>query len=194
MSHIKFLDTYILELFPFNCDKKKILDVACGCGSWGFKIRFEKGGNPFLIGLDIYKPYLKKLKRTKIYNDLICADAKNIPIRSRIFDFVIACEVIEHMKKQDGLKLLKELERVSKGRVILSTPLGFLKQQASNNVYEKHISSWWPKDFLEMHYNHMVIYDINLPRKLELFLRKFRKFFPFLFLKEIIAWKDYDRR
>lgn len=195
MAHVSTLDSHILDLLPSSLDKVKILDVACGFGGWGFQIRLKKEGTPVIVGLDVWKPYLKRVWNTRIYDHLICADARKMPFRNRLFDFALACEVIEHLKQEDGIEVLKEIDRVSRDRIILSTPLGFLKQESShNNPYEKHVSAWHPRDLKKMQYNYKIIDDLHLPRRLELFLEKIRNMFPFLNLKEIIAWKDVKKK
>ena len=52
----------------------------------------------------------------------------------------VAIEVIEHLNKSDGYKMVQELDRISKKRVILTTPNGFHEILEAVNVYEIHRS------------------------------------------------------
>ena len=78
MSSDPKLIPYVLPLI----DGCRILDVACGKGKWGYLIKVDfwytaAGRFPkrkrldFLIGIDIFPPYLKYLKKREIYDDLV---------------------------------------------------------------------------------------------------------------------------
>jgi hypothetical protein len=51
--------------------------------------------------------------------------------------------VIEHLEREDGEKLLAELERVSSGLALLTTPVGKCVQRAyDGNPYQEHKHIW----------------------------------------------------
>ena len=114
-----------------------------------------------------------------------------MPFREDCFDTTLACEILEHFQRWEGSAILKELERVSRDAIILSTPFGFLKQgTVQGNPYQKHLSAWFPKDFEHIGYSHRVIIDLYIPRRVELLLKKIIQAFPSLpFFKEIVVWK-----
>jgi hypothetical protein len=58
-------------------------------------------------------------------------------------------EVIEHMEKPEGRKLLSEAERVSKERVIVSTPLRGARYWYTA---EHHPSRWTVNDLRKLGY------------------------------------------
>lgn len=70
-------------------------------------------------------------------------DGRYLPFRDNSFDFVLAIEVIEHMEKIDGQKLLDEAERVSGESVIVSTPFLGGRYWYSE---KHHISKWTVRD------------------------------------------------
>jgi len=159
MSHPEVLDKYILKELPPNLDRIMLLDVACGLGHYAFKIRTEKDGNPTIVGLDIWKPYLLKIKRLRLYDDLIVGDAINLPFRDKAFQIVLACAVIEHLPKNKGIAFLSEIERVAKDIIVVVTPCGFMSQGAiRGNPYERHRSGWMPKDFISRGYRVKTVY------------------------------------
>ena len=79
---------------------------------------------------------------------------KSIPDAS--FDAVVLTDVIEHLEKNEGLLLIRELERVSSSIVGIFTPLGFMPQHFSSKQdtwgfeeaeLQTHRSGWLPMDF-----------------------------------------------
>lgn len=64
----------------------------------------------------------------------------------RDYDLVYALDVIEHLEKADGRRLLNELERVARRRVLIFTPNGFQPQE-DENPWNVHRSGWTPDDF-----------------------------------------------
>lgn len=85
-----------------------VLDVGCGFGHGCNNI-------PNAVGLDVSNTALRKVTSPKIQ-----ADALNLPFRDKIFDTVIASELLEHVK--DDVRAINELMRVCKQRLIISIP------------------------------------------------------------------------
>jgi len=157
-----------------------ILDVSTGVGKNAYLIRvFNKP--KFMLGIDIFLPYLKLVKYHRIYGDVILCDAASLPIKNETFDVVIASEIIEHLHKQRGLVLLEEVDRVARRRVIIITPkkgcyrsgvltpLGF-------NPHEAHLSSWDVNDFKSRGYK---VYGLGL--YISRFLGKYSHYINLLF-------------
>jgi ubiquinone/menaquinone biosynthesis C-methylase UbiE len=77
------------------------------------------------------------------------ADLLQIPDNS--FDLVIAYDLIEHLPKHEGYKLLYQINRIARHTSIIFTPNGFLWQPPSvNNEFNQHISGWTPSDLRQM--------------------------------------------
>ncbi len=133
-----------------------VLDAGCGRNTF---LQYIK--KPLRkVGLDFYEPYLLKSKAASLHNNYILADLRNLPIDSRSFDCAVAIEVIEHLTKPDGLTLIKELERVAKTTVILTTPNGFFPASPGpeDNPGESHISGWTADELRKLGFR---VYGIN---------------------------------
>lgn len=199
---------YILSGFPLAYwgilrravgeDFATILDVGCGTGDPMGVINHDK--NYKATGIDIYKPYLKECRERGYYSQLIEGDVRKLSFKDRSFDAVVSFHVIEHLTKEEGLAMIKKMEKIAKKRVVIVTPLGHLPQEEyDGNKHQEHISKWYPKDFRKMGYKVvgqglMAIYkDQNVVEKygfLSNFIFVLSIFFqPLLFIKP--EWARY---
>ena len=120
---------------------KLVLDVGCGKGE---PMAFIKKHVKFkAVGVDIFPPYLRTAQQNGIYEDVILADVTNLPLKDRQFDTVICMEVLEHLEKEDGEKLLGELERVARRQILITTPISKYEQDPyDKNPYQEHKYIW----------------------------------------------------
>ncbi len=136
----------VLNMIPK--DVKSLVDVGCGRGIIGALCRIYR--DPVrLVGIDVYKPYLEFCKMFKFYDDLLFLDLEKqpLPFNDKEFDVATCIEVIEHLSKAAGERLLDEMERVAR-RVVVTTPNLFLEQsEYDGNPYQRHLSVWGVKDF-----------------------------------------------
>lgn len=70
----------------------------------------------------------------------IVADITKIKLKENQFDVIVAMDLIEHLDKLDGYRLLKNMEVWASKRVIVYTPYGYLKDDG-------HKSGWYWNDF-----------------------------------------------
>jgi len=132
---------------------KRVLDVGCGRGIWGYLIRSERLGETCcIIGVDLFRPYLKHCKKHQVYDDLVMCHASRLPFQKKTFDLVLACELIEHLTKLEGCRFLHQVEEIGE-RIIMSTPNEFKQQKSeSSRPTEVHKSGWRPSDFVNRGY------------------------------------------
>ncbi len=119
-----------------------ILDVGCGKG---FPARLlNRKGSFRIVGIDVFMPYLVEAKSCGAYQDLVLADLRGgLPFKDKSFDVVICIGVIEHLEKEKGSRLLRELERVAREKVIIITPVGFAQHPLEDgNPFSVHCSGW----------------------------------------------------
>lgn len=72
-------------------------------------------------------------------------------------DSIFLLDVIEHIEKDVGVKIIGECERVAREQVVIFTPLGFMPQHVEANepdgwglsgaAVQEHRSGWLPEDF-----------------------------------------------
>jgi SAM-dependent methyltransferase len=152
-------------------EAKTMLDVGCGKGEPMAFI--NRQGKFKVVGIDIFKPYLEEARekshvlrpksnnkqghRTsdlgQIYSNLILGNVRNLPFKDQSFDLVICIEVLEHLEKKDGERLLSELERVAKRQILLTTPVGKYEQHPFEaNPHQEHKYIWKPRELKEKGY------------------------------------------
>lgn len=148
-----------ISFFTPVLDGKVMLDVGCGRGKYGFLTRTTRDcNNAKLIGLDPNDIYLKFCRKHKVYDKLIKHHLPTIPLKDKSVDFLLCSEVIEHLKKKDGDKFLKEVERVCKGRAVLTTPNIYFHTIPGKHEDDHH-SLWRVEDFRKRGYK---VYGLGL--------------------------------
>jgi len=142
---------YEKELEILTRDCKSLLDVGCGNNSpikhFSHKL--------YTVGVDAYLPSIEKSKNLRIHNDYLNIDVMDIgeKINPKSFDCVLASDLIEHLTKENGLKLIKMMEEIATKKVIIFTPNGFLPQgEYDNNPWQIHHSGWEVEEMQDLGY------------------------------------------
>jgi len=148
----------LFEQYP-NLVKKEIiescqtlLDLGCGTKSpvekFSDKLRYS-------VGIDIFESSLLKNKELKIYTEyrkMNVLEVGNV-YKENAFDCVLASELIEHLTKENGLRLIAMMEKIAKKKVIIFTPNGYLPQdEYDGNEFQIHRSGWYPSEMKNMGY------------------------------------------
>jgi methyltransferase family protein len=141
-------------------DAEVVLDLGPGICPQPF-IR-----NPYVhICVEAHLPYIERVRRES------GNDPKYVFIHAtwdqgigllpdKCVDTVFALDFIEHLEKEDGLRMLREAERVARRQVLVYTPLGFFPQSYDDpakpdrwgmdgGYWQTHRSGWQPEDFGE---------------------------------------------
>lgn len=118
---------------------RTVLDLGCGPNS-----PLQRCENiQFSVGVEGYKPYLEQSMRKGIHSKYILGNILKQCFTEESFDAVMMLEVLEHLDKGDGIKLLNTIEQWASKVIIISTPNGFLPQKViDENQYQMHRSGW----------------------------------------------------
>ncbi|MBX7139512.1 MAG: class I SAM-dependent methyltransferase [Chitinophagales bacterium] len=130
---------------------KNLLDV--GCGSNSPVHTFSK--KIYCVGVDAFAPSIEASRQKGIHREYYQMNVleidKNFDPKS--FDCVLALDVIEHQKKEDGFQLLEKMERLARKKVIVFTPNGFVEQgDRFSNPWQVHLSGWNADEFRKRGY------------------------------------------
>lgn len=166
LTFIPFSSPWIIRHHLGNA--KTVLDVGCGDGEFMLKVNPDKKYD--VVGIDLFKPNIKKTKKTGVYKRVILSDLRKMKFKKESFDIVLASQVIEHINKKEGLKMISIIEKISKKRVIIYTPNGFVPfdpfEVVDNNPLQVHKSGWEVKEMRKYGYRvygqgNKIIYNAN---------------------------------
>jgi hypothetical protein len=185
---------YVVNSIPN--DLASALDIGIGYGYIGYMLRKIKKIRR-LDGIEIWYPYISDVKRHKIYDQIYIGDVLSeiAKIPNRTYDASIMLEVIEHIEKDRGKKILDELDRITKKFIIVSTPCSYFSSSPwDSNHYQLHRSVWTIKDFKSRGYrvrgHGLKVYPMK--KLLYHMLQSFSFYFPSI-AEYLIAWKKLDR-
>ncbi|MFC2067152.1 class I SAM-dependent methyltransferase [Chloroflexota bacterium] len=131
---------------------QSILDVGCGSGKTFGKLK-RLSSISYTVGLDIFAPYIRQAKTQNTYDDYILSEVGSLPFKDNSFDVIVSLQLIEHLDKEEALTALREMERVAKEKVIISTPRGaYLQEAFDNNPYQAHKWAWDEEQMRELDY------------------------------------------
>ena len=105
-----------------------------------------------------HRPYAEKLVVSYPDKVVYCSDGLKYfeGAIDKSTDTVFMLDVIEHLEKEDGQKLLAQALRVARKQVVIFTPLGFMPQHYTESVswegvnhseLQNHRSGWEPNEF-----------------------------------------------
>lgn len=127
-------------------DLSSALDIGAGNGKYGRMIH-QHHPECFVTGLEIEETYVPRFNLHHIYDDVTITDAMTL-LRNpdQAWDFIMLGDVIEHLKKSDGIDLLNFLVYRAKWIMVIY-PERMLQDSWEGHAAEAHISTWRGPDF-----------------------------------------------
>lgn len=123
-------------------------DVGPGAGKYGEMVKNNLPQTK-TIGIEIEKDYIKKFKLNKIYDDVWNQSVVDL-IRPKYYDREFGCvmlgDVLEHLRKSEGIDLVNFLLYRSHW-IIIQFPHKYLQNSVEGYSSEAHISMWSENDF-----------------------------------------------
>lgn len=137
----------------FGLHPKSVLDIGVGFGKWGALAREYTDVNKGrcakaqwqvrIDGIEIFPAYKSVL--WEAYTKVYIGNAISVLPTLSNYDLIMAVEVLEHMKKEDGLSLIAAIK--AKSRNFIVSYSNSVSVPVFGNKYEQHISKWGPADF-----------------------------------------------
>lgn len=129
----------------------RVLEIGCGGAGRSYREGVDRTILNCGVGIDAFRPALvewlrRPSKEHARWGSYAQASATSLPFRDESFDVSFAFDVIEHLGRADGHRMIMEMTRVTKRLVLLLTPNGFLPQENDQNPLQRHLSGWNPGD------------------------------------------------
>ena len=123
-----------------------LLDVGCGAGKYGQIARAVLPGS-VIVGYEPERSYVARFALRKIYDEIRVRpiqDALRLPAEH--FDMCIFGDSLEHLPKSTGSDVIHYFLYRTK-IILIVTPLEYLQDNAEQERFEAHLSSWSPLEF-----------------------------------------------
>jgi SAM-dependent methyltransferase len=161
MSRTDIILEWLSNRMPLACGKahqdileqnlkgniRTVLDVGCGRGVFKVFRKFDS------VGIEIFPDNVMRAKNNGNYKNILQGDIRELNYPDKSFDAITCLEVIEHLDKDDGLKLLENIERIARKTIIIMTPYGYMPiHKRTDNTNLNHLSGWYPDEFKKRGY------------------------------------------
>ena len=128
-----------------NKDARDILDLGCGKGDPMLFLNKER--KYYVMGAEIFPEYIKICEKKMSHDVVIEYDLKELEHFAMKFDVVLGLRILEHFTKEDGIKILDNMERIANKQVIITTPIEQFRQSAyDDNKFQEHKYIWSPEE------------------------------------------------
>ena len=111
----------------------KILDVGPGLGTYSNLLR---GFGYKMDCIEIWEPYVHEFNLKEKYDNVFIGNVMDFDISE--YQFIILGDVLEHLTKEDGIKLLEKIHILGK-RCLVAIPYTMEQGEYDGNVYETHL-------------------------------------------------------
>jgi SAM-dependent methyltransferase len=128
---------YLVLRELMDCDS--VLDLGCGRHSM-VPILPDKTET---VGVEFFEEHYNEAVAKGRHTRYVRADITKVDFPEKSFEAAVMLDVIEHLPKEEGMKLLGKMEKWATKKIVLFTPNGFLKQhQFDDNPLMEHQSGW----------------------------------------------------
>lgn len=158
-GHPLIYHPFVLKFIPEDLTDKTIADLGCGKGIYGYLIRaIRNSSKARIIAVDSNQENIKFVRKFNIYDKALVSILPKLEIGEKSIDYVICSEVLEHLKKAQGSKLLDKIDQICNEMAIVTTP-NILFQPAGDENFDRHESVWSIEEFRKRGYK---VYGIGI--------------------------------
>jgi len=131
-------------------DLRSGLDIGCGRDSILTGVRSSRFKS---TGMDVSQRSIDISKSLDRHDSYIVGDFMSEGFSDQ-FDVVVLSHVIEHFEYAEAQRVLQRIEKIARRAIYIETPYGFLEQCCyDENVFQRHLSGWFPHDFINRGYS-----------------------------------------
>lgn len=149
---------------PDDIEHLSVLDLACGEMKSGISTQIPLLPFKEYTGVELWEPALSQARKKEMKSDkvtFISADitqyAHTLAKTGKQSDVVFLFDIVEHLEKEDALKLIDDVQKIAKKRILIFMPLGEGTLEANDGVMvaeenplQKHKSQWSAQEWREL--------------------------------------------
>lgn len=124
-----------------NSKAGAILDVGAGSGTYSDALRKNGYTRPVVDAIEVWQPYIEEFNLKSKYRNVYQADVRDWEDFS--YDVVIFGDILEHMSKEDALKVWERVSEQAWYAVIAIPIIHYHQDEINGNPYEKHVKDDW---------------------------------------------------
>ena len=148
-------DWSVPKLIEIASKYNSVLDIGCGSGNLIRRVDAK-----IRMGVDAYDGFKKdwdnKTAKSKGLR-FLCQNIGTIYDETSRwrgkFECVYGLDIIEHLEKWEAVKFLGVADLIAIKCLMWFIPVGNHPQEATENLYMKHKSEWYPEDMEKLGYN-----------------------------------------
>lgn len=153
------------HLYPFVTKNLNVLDLGCGNYTSNISVQTPLIQFKSLTGVEIWKKDLDETRSKDFLTKKLDWYEEEILLyleknKDKKFDVIMLFDVLEHFKKEDGLRVLRFIEGMVDGRILIFMPLGEHtleandgRVEAEGNNWQKHLSQWEVQEWKDLGYD-----------------------------------------
>ena len=123
-----------------------VLDLGVGNGTYHklYTIKSDALAHAKWVGVEAWKPYIEEFDLENRYDTIINEDIRKIDFTTITgLDLVFAGDVLEHITKEEAVKVIDDLINVAT-RIVISIPIIHYPQgEVEGNPFEVHVKDDW---------------------------------------------------
>jgi hypothetical protein len=145
---------YLMDTFPKD---SKILDIGAGEGTY-----YNLLSDYFTTfdAVEIWEPYIEEYKLKDKYRNVFNVDIMNFEFNENEYDIIIMGDTLEHLSREDGVKLIPYLASRCKELVII-IPFNLPQGEVFGNKYEIHLQPDLSHQVMEEHYSSLKMLEVD---------------------------------
>ncbi len=152
-----------------------VLDIGTGKGTYVQLLKHKGKIIPRakFIGVEAWLPYIERFNLRIKYDEIINEDIRNLNFSSigRV-DLTIAGDVLEHITKEEAIRVVKEISKISQFMIISIPIVHYPQDEINNNPFEKHIKDDWSDNEILEIWSPLII-DKEIGNEIGVYLLKF---------------------